>query len=221
MRRALIVIAKRPAPGRTKTRLCPPLTGTRASELYECFLKDSLDTARKVDGVERLVAFAPRDQARYFRDLAPDFGLLPQVGRSLGDRLDNALTHCLNNGFRRAVIIGSDCPALPPDHIDRAFGLLEKTDVVLGPCNDGGYYLIGLNRPHPSLLLDVRMSTPEVLRDTLALADQEKLSVALAPSCYDVDTIDDLRRLEAELPAATGDVGYHTLRFLRQTSATE
>jgi rSAM/selenodomain-associated transferase 1 len=220
MKRALVVIAKHPAPGHSKTRLSPPLSEIRASELYGCFLKDALDTARKVEGVARLIAYAPTAQRGYFHELAPDFRLIPQEGGDLGVRLDNALACCLRFGFDLVIIVGSDCPTLPPAHIARAFTMLEKADVVLGPCDDGGYYLIGLKRRHPRILRGVRMSTPEVLRHTVTRAEAEGLQVALAPGWYDVDTIDDLRRLQAELPLVATSAGSHTLRFLRIHATT-
>ncbi len=200
-RQALLVIAKRPAPGQTKTRLSPPLQPEQASELYECFLRDTLDLARAVPGVSRLVHYAPDDAISYFQQLAPDFGLRPQVGDDLGQRLDQVLTRCLEEGFERVVILDSDSPTLPPAYVERAFAELDSADVVLGPCDDGGYYLIGLKRPQPRLLREVQMSTTHVLRDTLDMAQRAGLLVALLPSWFDVDTAQELERLRADLAA--------------------
>lgn len=199
MNRALLVIAKRPAAGQTKTRLSPPLSLAQAAALYECFLRDTLEVARKAPSVTRFINYLPRDAEPYFRALAPDFDLLLQTGDDLGERLDFALTHCLSNGFERAVIMDSDSPTLPPEHITRAFDELESKDVVLGPCTDGGYYLIGLKKPAPRLLREVKMSTPFVVRDTLELARQENLRAGLLPEWYDVDTVNELEQLRAEL----------------------
>jgi rSAM/selenodomain-associated transferase 1 len=214
MNRALLVIAKRPTPSQTKTRLNPPLLPGEASKLYECFLRDTLDLARTVPRVTRLIAYAPPHEADYFKQLAPDFDLVPQIGNNLGERLDNALTHCLSGGFDQAVIMDSDSPTLPSTYVARAFGLLEQADVVLGPCDDGGYYLIGVTRPQSRLLRQVQMSTPNVLRDTLALAEQGGLHVALLPPWYDVDTIGDLRRMQLELRTAPNGLAHYTRHFL-------
>ncbi len=211
---ALLVIAKRPAPGQTKTRLTPPFSSEQAAQLYECFLCDTLDLARAVPGVTRLIHYAPLDAADYFQHLAPDFGLTPQVGESLGERLDNVLTHCLCEGFRRAVIMDSDSPTLPAAYVAQAFVKLDAADVVLGPCDDGGYYLIGLTRPQPRLLREVQMSTPNVLRDTLALAGEENLRVALLPTWYDVDTAQEFQRLQIELRTAINGTARHTRAML-------
>ena len=213
-RRALLVIAKRPAPGQTKTRLTPPLPSEQASRLYECFLRDTLDVARAVPGVRRYVHFAPRDAGDYFERLAPDFDLRPQVGESLGPRLDQVLTACLSDGFDQAVVMDSDSPSLPADYVASAFDRLEEADVVLGPCEDGGYYLIGLNRPQPRLLREVSMSTPNVLRDTLALAEQARLRVSLLPAWYDVDTAQELARLDGDLVARASGTAPQTRQYL-------
>jgi rSAM/selenodomain-associated transferase 1 len=218
MNRALLVVAKRPVPGQTKTRLCPPLAPDQAARLYECFLRDTLEVVRAVPNVARHIAYLPRGESDYFRQLAPDFALLPQSGESLGERLDNALTQCLNDGFARAVVMDSDSPTLLPAYVSSAFDLLDQADVVLGPCEDGGYYLIGLKRSQSRLLRQVRMSTPDVLRDTLALADQDHLHVALLPAWYDVDTIQDLQRLQDELRTAKDGLAQYTREFINRQS---
>ena len=215
---ALLVIAKQPAAGQTKTRLAPPLTPAEAAALYECFLRDTLTVARAVPGVARLLYYAPDDAAGYFGALAPDFALTPQVGVDLGARLDHALTLLLEGGYERVVVMDSDSPTLPAGYVAQAFAALDRHDVVLGPCDDGGYYLIGLTRPRPRLLRAVRMSQPHVLRDTLALAADAGLRAALLPGWYDVDTAGELARLCAELEtpgaAAPGSYATHTRAWL-------
>lgn len=195
----LLVVAKQPAPGQTKTRLCPPLTSFQAAELYECFLRDTLDAMREVPGVEPVIGYLPDDAQDYFHQLAPDMSLIRQRGSSLGERLDDLLKQAITGGSQKAVVMDSDSPTLPADYLSMAFEQLTKTDVVLGPTTDGGYYLIGVKQPQPRLLRQVQMSTSHVLADTLALAKASGLSVSLLPTWYDVDTIADLRRLEGEI----------------------
>ena len=101
MENILLVVAKQPSPGQTKTRLCPPLNHTQASELYDCFLRDTLDIMRKVPDVQRVVAYLSKNGHGYFQDLAPDMRLVKQVGMSLGERLDNLLTEALAGGSRK------------------------------------------------------------------------------------------------------------------------
>lgn len=212
---ALLVIAKRPAPGQTKTRLAPPLTKEQAAALYECFLVDTLDLARRVPETDHLIAFLPAEARSYFAMLAPDFELVQQEGAGLGERLDNALTGCLRRGYERVAIMNSDGPTLPLAHLIRAFeALCDGADVVLGPSHDGGYYLIGFKRPAPCLLREIRMSTPTVLVDTLALAGEQGLRVELLPAWYDVDEAADLARLARELADAPPEVALRTRAFL-------
>ncbi len=214
----LLVVAKKPTPGQTKTRLCPPLTPTQAADLYECFLRDTLELMRKVPGVQRMIGYLPEDASDYFRQLAPDMGLICQRGDSLGERLDHLLTETLAGGSRRAAVMDSDSPTLPAGYLSQAFERLLDADVVLGPTRDGGYYLIGVKQPQPHLLRQVQMSTPHVLSDTLALAEAAGLAVSLLPTWYDVDTITDLEQLESEIAilSANGSA-VATCRWLAQT----
>lgn len=211
------MVAKQPAAGRTKTRLCPPLDGEAAAALYTCFLGDVLDLMRRVPDVEHAIAYLPAEARPYFAQLAPDMELVLQHGMNLGERLDQLLTDALHAGADQAVVMSSDCPTLPADSVIRAFIELDQgADVVLGPCDDGGYYLIGLKTPQPRLLREVPMSTPTVLHETLVLAEELHLQVALLPPWYDVDTIDDLARLRAELVETPAEIAPRTRHLLSQ-----
>jgi uncharacterized protein len=215
---ALIVVAKQPAPGQTKTRLSPPLSPAQASALYECFLRDTLDLMRQVDEVQRVIAYLPLEAEDHFHRLAPDFQLTPQVGNDLGLRLDNALTLFLSRGCKNVVIMDSDSPTLPPACLSQAFAVLQDgADVTLGPCDDGGYYLIGINKPAPRLLREVRMSTPTVTADTIALAKEEGLRLSLLPAWYDVDDAGSIFRLTKELETLDQQKASYTRQFLKET----
>lgn len=201
----LLVVAKRPVPGQTKTRLCPPLTPNQAADLYGCFLSDTLDTMRKVPRVQRVIGFLPEDARGYFNQIAPDMETLHQRGTTLGERLDNLLTDALMGGAARAVVMDSDSPTLPAAYLSQAFERLEEADVVIGPTRDGGYYLIGVKQPQPHLLRQVEMSTSHVLKDTLRLAEASGLVVSILPTWYDVDTIEDLDVLESDIAGSSMD----------------
>ncbi|MCA9924601.1 MAG: TIGR04282 family arsenosugar biosynthesis glycosyltransferase [Anaerolineales bacterium] len=216
MRRALLVMAKRPFPGQTKTRLTPFFSVEAAAELYACFLRDVLALVRQVPGVTPFVAYAPvaEETAVYFRELVPDFELIAQVGETLGERLDTVLSGCLASGFDQVAAINSDSPTLPVDYLIDAFARLDEpeTDVVLGPCEDGGYYLIGWKRPYPRLVREVKMSTPHVLADTLAIAAADNLRVSLLPPWYDVDELTELKRLRHALLSGK-EQALHSAKF--------
>jgi len=208
-------MARQPTPGATKTRLCPPLSPERAAALYACFLADVIDRVREATRlVDRLVpgiAFTPADAAAHFAELAPGFELVLQVGATLGERLDGVLSGALARGYGPVAAVNSDSPSLPAAYLAQAFAALDDpaADVVLGPCDDGGYYLIGWRRPHPALVRDVTMSAPDTLAQTLAVAARAGLRVGLLPPWYDVDGPADLARL-----AGDPDLGGHSRAFL-------
>jgi rSAM/selenodomain-associated transferase 1 len=216
VQRALFIMARRPAAGATKTRLCPPLSPAEAAALYACFLADVIDRVRAAGQVAGLVpgiAFTPPDATAHFAALAPGFELTPQIGATLGERLDGVLSGALARGYAQVAAVNSDSPSLPAAYLAQAFAALDNpaVDVALGPCDDGGYYLIGWKRPHPALVRDVAMSAADTLAQTLAVAKREGLRVALLPPWYDVDAPADLARL-----AADPGLGRHTRAFLAQ-----
>lgn len=218
MDRSLLIMAKQPISGSSKTRLIPALTAEEAAELSRCFIVDAastmLDLAAGDSGMAVSIAGTPAAAEPYFAELAPGTGFVAQEGDTLGHRLDHAMSGALADGASMVVAINSDSPTMPPRLVSHAFELLasEDVDVVLGPAEDGGYYLIGWKRPHPRLVIDVEMSTPHVLRDTLAIADAEGLRVATTEPWFDVDHPADLVRIRTAL-AADGFCGPATAEF--------
>ena len=223
MNRALITVSKKPEPGRTKTRLCPPLSGEQAAALYRSFLLDTLALMRQasllpqLEGTQPVLAYTPDEAEPYFRALVPHgFDLVPQVGPDLGKRLHNVLSGCLQDGYEQVAVMDGDSPTLPVEILRQAFAALNDPwiDVVFGPCEDGGYYLIGLKQPHAALFCDIPMSTPQVAEETLRRAEALALHVHLLPRWYDVDVYADLKRLKEELRSLPGDRARHTRAFL-------
>ena len=169
MRIPAAIMAKVPAAGEVKTRLCPPLTPTQAAGLARCFLQDRVAQLRGLPAVAPVVAFTPPDREAELRALVPDdVRLVPQQGAGLGARLDRLLTDLVAEGAGGAIAVDADSPTLPTDFVRRAcMHLAERTaDMVLGPCDDGGYYLIGLRQAAPELFRDMPWSTPAVLEET-------------------------------------------------------
>jgi rSAM/selenodomain-associated transferase 1 len=212
--RALLIMAKQPVPGQIKTRLTPPLSAQEAADLYTCLLRDTLDAVRTAVSLSYLapyIAYHPAEAEADFRALAPDFHLLAQQGPDLSERLANALVAASALGYAQVTAVNSDSPGLPPEYLARAYEQLDDptVDVVLGPTEDCGYYLIGWKRPFPDLVGHVQMSTPRVLDDTLALAAAAGLRVAMLPTWYDIDDAADLDRLRLDQRA-----GPHTRAFL-------
>jgi rSAM/selenodomain-associated transferase 1 len=205
MENALIVVAKQPIPGRTKTRLCPPFTPEQAAGFYRCLLLDTLALVERLEGTDRSLAYAPVGAQAYFEDLAADgFRLVPQEGRDLGERLANALAYHLDLGYRRVVIMNSDGPTLSLSHLQEAYSGLEVADVTLGIGHDGGYYLIGMKELHPALFKGIDWSSDRVVTQTLAICRREGLTVHKLPEWYDVDVEADLARLRRDLARDPG-----------------
>ena len=213
---ALCIMAKAPEPGRVKTRLCPPLSPDDAAELYRAFLLDKIAQVREVPDIEPVIAYAPLGAAALFERLAPGFALLPQGEGDLTARLGTVLARLFGDGRDAAILTDSDTPTLPAGLLAHAAALIASPeyDLVLGPSEDGGYYLIGLKRLRPELFEDMPWSTPAVLEETARRARALGLRTARLRPWYDVDTAADLARLTAELVADPHGGARHTREFV-------
>ena len=193
----IIVFAKWPVPGAVKTRLGATIGLQRAADLARAFLLDVTATANRLP-VEHILAYSPRGTREQFRALLPPgWSLRLQRGADLGERLANAMAHRPDG---RTLILGTDSPWLTETDLSAAFSALNAADVVLGPCRDGGFYLIGFRSDAPPALFSgVRWSTEYALADQTAAAERLGRSVRLLPEGYDIDTEADLKRLEGDL----------------------
>jgi rSAM/selenodomain-associated transferase 1 len=206
---ALVIFAKAPVPGQVKTRLCPPLTPDEAATLHGSFVLDTLERTKAAVGklkldMDRYLACAPSSTHVFFKIMEERQGvkLVDQVGDDLGARMHHVVETMFSRGYRRTIIIGTDVPTVPLDHFKQALTSLEDHDLVLGPALDGGYYLIGMNKPMPELFVDIPWSTDQVLILTQEKAAVLGLKTALLERWRDVDTLDDL---EALIEACTTD----------------
>lgn len=202
MPRCLIIVAKAPIAGQVKTRLSAGVGAERAVELYRCFLEDTIELAGQIARCRTAFSFWPPAAGPHFAALCPGALLLPQAGAGFGERLLSAFTQAAAEGYDEMVLIASDNPGLPAAAVERAFAALADAPAVLGPAEDGGYYLIGMREPQPALLLgDIAWSTERVAAQTYAAAAAAGIELATAPTWYDIDTAADLRRLHADLRA--------------------
>jgi hypothetical protein len=210
-------MAKVPGAEPVKSRLHPALSAARATDLYRCFLLDRLDALAGVPGISPVVAFTPADAGAAIAALTPrGFRCLPQRGADLGERLDAVLSTLIADGHRGAMAVDSDSPTLPMAYVTEAARVLGggAADVVVGPCDDGGYYLIGLSVPCPELFSGIPWSTAEVCPLTLARAAELGKRVHVLPPWFDVDTEPDLRRLHEAVAAGGGPP--RTAAFVRE-----
>ena len=217
---AIIIFAKAPVPGAVKTRMCPPLTPDEAASLHGSLVMDAVERTRPLRGVDVFLACTPGMEHPFFQTLAARhrIHLCDQVGEDLGQRMDHALTAAFTRGYASALLAGTDIPNLSAGHYQRANALLQTADVVLGPTEDGGYYLVGAKHPVPALFADIPWSTGGVLAHSLARAEQAGLVVGLLDPERDLDTFDDVQAFLHEdagpgrpsLSTRTGNV-LHTL----------
>jgi len=199
MKPALAMFAKSPRAGAVKTRLTPPLSPEQGAELYRCMLLDTIARSRALP-VDIFVCY--HGDASFFRENAAGATLLPQEGETLTERLQAAFAELHERGHRATVVIGTDAPDLPMSYVEQAFHLLEAgKDVVFGPAEDGGYYLVALREPHPELFEEIPWSGEQVLEVSLQRAAECGLRAELLPSWYDVDSHEDLSRPGLSDPA--------------------
>jgi rSAM/selenodomain-associated transferase 1 len=206
-------MAKAPRAGAVKRRLSPYLTEDGAAALAHAFLCDAIDQVREVALADPAIAYAPADSRALFASLAPGFRLVGQRGADLGSRMLAALSDLRGAGV---ILVGSDIPTLDPAVLDRAVRLVSDplTDLVIGPSEDGGYYLIGSRVPRRELFTDIPWSTAAVLDETVRRARALGLRLALLPPAFDIDTAADLERLETVLRAWPASRARHTRRAL-------
>jgi uncharacterized protein len=212
---AVVIMAKQPQAGAVKTRLCPPLSPQAAAALYEAFLLDKIAQVGRLKAACPVIAYTPDTARHYFAAIAPQFLLIPQHGDDLGARLANTFASLFATGYTGVLAIDSDTPTLPTDFLQQAVEriALPQHDVVLGPSEDGGYYLIGLRALHRELFEDMPWSTAAVIRETKRRAAAKGLTVTDLPTWFDIDTPEELARLRASLLQSTVGAPYHTRQF--------
>jgi rSAM/selenodomain-associated transferase 1 len=245
---ALAVMTKAPQAGRVKTRLVPPLTPEEAAELNKCFLRDTISAIsiacsprsvsdarnRHEPGASRIevataqgcgvAVYTPVGAELAYNDILPaDFILLPQRGDKFGERLYLAVEDLFKCGFESVCLVDSDSPTVPAQNYAEAVQHLSARDdrVVLGPSDDGGYYLIGVKKPHRHLFEQIDWSTERVLNQTIQRATEIGLEVKLLPTGYDVDDNAGLKRLCIDVLGENADEGVapNTRKFLLSITA--
>jgi rSAM/selenodomain-associated transferase 1 len=193
---ALIVFIKTPVPFQVKTRLQPHLSGKQSAMLYTGFLRDIDKKFNRTIDFDCWYAIDPENyDIDFLKDTIDLTNFFLQQGKDLGERMEKAFRVLFSKDYKKIVLIGSDIPTVPFEYIQQAFAAIEKNDVVIGPCKDGGYYLIGLHQPYPLLFGDIAWSTSEVLKKTMSIIKRNKLSVSSLPQQPDIDIFSDLVEL--------------------------
>lgn len=196
----ILFFVKYPSVGRVKTRLAETVGVSHACELYRRFVGDLLGMLKGVDS-EVIICFDPHMQSEeYRRWLGEDFKYLEQNGNDIGERMKNALMRAFEDGYSKAVVIGSDSPDLTHYHIEKAFTELGENDAVIGPCSDGGYYLIGFNDGvfAEEVFEGISWSSGSEFNETInVFLKRDSYSVGVLDTWHDVDIAADLEALIA------------------------
>jgi len=193
----LIVFQKNEILGKVKTRLAASIGNEKALEVYQLLIQHTYSILHQTD-VKCMV---------FYSDYIPetksnlDFDYRLQIGIDLGERMKNAFATVFNEGYDQAVIIGTDCAELNLDHLRQAFLKLKQYDTVIGPALDGGYYLLGMNSLIPELFSNISWSSGQVLQQSISKLKLLNRSVTLLESLSDIDRIEDLEKLNWQLPS--------------------
>jgi len=221
MTTSIVIFAKQPVEGRTKTRLGRALGMDYAAKLAECFIRDTLALVRNLAIGQKNVAYSPEEARDYFRDLVKpllEFSTYPQRGQDLGERVQNTIQRELTGGAGSVVVLDTDSPTLPAGYIVQAFEMLKRADFVLGPTYDGGCYLIGAALPSTTPLSPVPWGTPQVFRKIVHNLSTAGLKLAVTPPWYDVDTEHGFEMLKSHIEALTysgvEEIPTHTAAWL-------
>ena len=193
---AIFLFLRYPEAGKAKTRLIPELGAERAAEVYRKMAEQVATLVREFDrpGLLKVAYYDPADKGEEIRQwLGEGFHLVAQPDGDMGRRLEDAFVGGFRKGARRIVALGTDCVELTEEILSEAFEALYLSDAAIGPALDGGYYLMGLNRPCHSVFRGIPWSTDKTLRETLARLRGCGLNVRLLPPLTDIDTPEDLR----------------------------
>lgn len=202
IRNKLIIFTRYPEPGKTKTRLIPVLGKQGAANLHRLMTQKTIARALSLENSRRLsveIYYVGGSQQLMEDWLGPDLIYHNQGQGDLGARMAAAFQDSFDSGIDKVAIIGTDCPDLKAEIISKAFDELERSDLVFGPAQDGGYYLIGLCRSLPALFGGINWGTDEVLAQTLAIAQKLALNIAELPTLTDIDRPEDLFDLDMNI----------------------
>ncbi|MDZ7267895.1 MAG: TIGR04282 family arsenosugar biosynthesis glycosyltransferase [candidate division KSB1 bacterium] len=192
---ALLTFLKFPEPGHVKTRLAAAIGAELAAKIYRHLIQTLFARTASLPA-RHFAVFTPREKRQALRRMLPGERewLAQDPSPDLGVRMRTAIQTVLQRGYSRILLIGSDSPDLPLAHLEQAAEALHHHDVVLGPSQDGGYYLIGVKADLPALFENISWSTAAVLQQTLAKTEALGLKVHLLPAWYDVDDFNSLHR---------------------------
>lgn len=189
----IITFTRNPELGKCKTRLAKTVGDEAALRIYKYLLQHTEQVIKQIDA-DKAVYYSVKTRDNDIWD-SKAYQKHQQVGNDLGERMQKAFENGFNSLYEKIIIVGSDLFDLEPRHIDEAFKALNKNDVVIGPAEDGGYYLLGMKTMHTSVFKNKNWGTESVCYDTLQNLKNQKTS--LLETLNDIDLYEDLEHIEA------------------------
>ncbi len=192
---SLIIFARYPVGGKVKTRLAEDMGDAFAAKFYKICAEHTFAECRKLTdaGIKCFLFFSDPAEKKLIENwVGAGFEFMPQSGRNLGERMSAAFEIVFELGAEKALIIGTDLPDISAESIEEAAEGLKKTEAVIGPAADGGYYLLGVKKYDPELFIDIKWSTGAVFEQTISKLAEKKITTSLLPEMNDIDTKEDL-----------------------------
>jgi hypothetical protein len=191
----LIIFAKNPLLGKVKTRLASSVGEEKALEIYRILLRKTRDVSKQVD-IDRVVYYSDFINCEDLWD-SEFFQKRKQRGKSLGERMLHAFEDQFDEGHSKCIVIGTDCFELEPEIIEEALDSLDRYDAVIGPANDGGYYLLGMKKTYRSFFENKPWSTDEVFEQTIEDFQEAGIQYCVLTKLVDVDIESDLDSMKS------------------------
>jgi len=194
LKHILLIFVKYPEPGKVKTRLARDIGKEKAAKIYRAIAEIVINHVSRSSEHKTTIFFDPPERGTDIEKWLENnrCELFPQEGNSLGEKMTNAFAKAFSLGAEKAVIIGTDCVEISDEIVSQAFNALQTVDVVLGPAEDGGYYLLGLKKLVPEIFDGIKWSTDLVLDQTLERVREKGLGFRLLKTLRDIDTVSDL-----------------------------
>ena len=214
---AIILFTRIPVAGKTKTRLRPLLSDDECCRVQRAFIMDVYAMLQKeCTDCDIYVCFSPEGSLDDLMAITPGAkSHFPQIGGDLGEKMFNAMSHVLDRGYKRCLLMGSDVPQLKAAQLRGALGLLDLSDIVICPTDDGGYYLIGMKEPYNELFSLDEYGVSNVYEKTIDAAKKIKKRYAVGTKLMDVDEPEDLLRLAEMLKNESTNVCVETRKVLK------
>ena len=194
----LIILAKAPEKGNVKTRLKKHLQDDERLRLYTYLLEKTISKLKDLSSIDSFICYSPKNAAPYFRRFGP--GIFPQVRGGIGIRMFSAIERLFMMGYQRVALVGVDIPELSADIVLKGFDLLQDHDVVFGPAHDGGYSLVGMNRPAREIFEQIQWSTDTTLKESVRRTASLGLSIGYTDLLRDIDRVEDLDHFRGFIP---------------------